>query len=421
MENHERILALFLVGLAVVASLVIKAGLHRLSIPPLIGFILCGSGLRAFDQRWGLLTEPIEAVFSFLAEFGLFVILFRVGLGSQLRQLLGQLRRATPLWVGNVLVSGLLGFLVAYWLLGWEIVTSLVVATALTATSVGVSVSAWASAGLLNSTNGQLLIDVAELDDLTGVIFLALIIGVLESLATNANVDPSTALWSTVLPTMGWLSCCLLVLAWGCYLFSAKVERRLTGLISDLEPAPAPVLLVLGMGLLLATVSELVGLSIAIGAFLAGLTFSRDPIAIREEASFQEMHEFFAPFFFIGVGLSLDFSASGVIVGVAAALLVAAVAGKVLGVLLPGMGWLEWRSGLIIGVSLVPRAEIAMVIMQRGQHLGPQVVPAEAFSSMVFVSAATCLIGPLLLDRLLKRWPEVARGPARSSSPSSAG
>jgi Kef-type K+ transport system membrane component KefB len=167
-------------------------------------------------------------------------------------------------------------------------------------------------------------------------------------------------------------------------------------------------IMVIGIGFIIAAVAGLMGFSVAIGAFFAGLVFSRDPRAVRMEESFTPLYEFFTPFFFIGIGLSIDPTMLITALGLGFILLIAAVLGKVIGAGGPAFLTLGSTGSLLLGVSMVPRAEIAMVIMERGYKLGDWAVPPEVFGAMAVVSAATCLISPVILRLLLKRWPQHA-------------
>ena len=88
--------------------------------------------------------------------------------------------------------------------------------------------------------------------------------------------------------------------------------------------------------------------------------------------------------------------------GIGAVLLVAAAGGKILGTTLPARLYSPWPEATALGVSMVPRAEITMLIMHRASSYGPTAAPSEAYAGMVFVSAVTCLAVPPVLGRLLR-------------------
>ena len=101
-------------------------------------------------------------------------------------------------------------------------------------------------------------------------------------------------------------------------------------------------------------------------------------------------------------------AALGGAASVAAWIFVAAVVGKLLGIGLPALLVRDARGALLLGLSMVPRAEIAMIVIHHGHRLGDDVVSAELYSAMVLVSVLTCLVAPLGLRPLLERWPQTA-------------
>jgi Kef-type K+ transport system membrane component KefB len=162
-------------------------------------------------------------------------------------------------------------------------------------------------------------------------------------------------------------------------------------------------LVVVAIGFVIAAVSDMLGFSLAIGAFFAGLVFSRDPNAVKMESSFLPLYSLFSPFFFIGIGLDIDPGIMGTAFGIGGILLVMAILAKVIADGLPVTFMYGAGSGILIGVSMVPRAEIAMVIMKRGLTLGESVVPGKVYAAMVLVSAATCILSPWVVRSLLNK------------------
>jgi Kef-type K+ transport system membrane component KefB len=390
-------------GATVIAALLTRAVLGRARLPSVLGYLLLGFALRLADQGWGLFSANSYDAFQFLAKLGLFALLFNVGLKSNLGGLLSQLRRAAGVWTGDVLASGGLGFLAAFFVLGLGPIPSSVVAVALTATSVGVSVAVWQSAGALDSPDGQLLTDVAELDDMTGIALMALLFSLLP--AIHAGSDHS--LWPLVGSTVGLVLLKLTAVIAACAAFSRYFERRVTRTLFHSLDLPGPMVCVAGIGLLIAGLAAVLGLSLAIGAFLAGLAFSRDPKEHELEASFEGLYEFLSPFFFVGIGLNVDPGVALGALGYGLPLLAVAIAGKWIGVFFTAWITTPATGALLLGLSMIPRAEIALVIMQRGRELGNWAVPPEAFAAMVVVSAGTCALAPLALFPLLRRWKRV--------------
>jgi Kef-type K+ transport system membrane component KefB len=289
--------------------------------------------------------------------------------------------------------------LAAYLLgLGW--LTSLVLGVALTATSVGVTAGVWQQSGHLDSEQGRLLIDTAELDDISGVVLMALLFAALPAIRESGG---------PLLPVLGGTTLVflakLLAFTAFCALFARFMEKPLISSFKRLEAPPEPMIMAAGVALIIASLADFLGFSLAIGAFFAGLVFSRDPRTLKMEASFVPLYDFFSPFFFVGIGLEIAPEALLSGLGLGSVLLLVAVAGKVAANLLPVWLMSGLGAGLVIGASMVPRAEIAMVIMQQGLAQGPWAVPQEVYAAMVVVTAGTCILAPLGVRGLLERWP----------------
>jgi len=389
-----------LFGALIVALVSLRVTLARLGIPPLVGFLFLGVLLSLADYEWDILTDSGIAVFQFLAGIGVIALLFRVGLESNLHELIAKLPRAAPIWVGNIVISGVPAYFVARYLLDMPQVPSAVVAIALTATSVAVSAELWREMGLLRSPNGELLLDVAGLDDISGIAMIALLFAVLPIM----NGD--TALLAIDLMTAASWVFLLKASLFGafCLLFARFGERHISRLLRTLA-APDAVLVIAGVTIAIAALAGQLGFSLAIGGLFAGFLFSRDPDAVRLDTLFEPIYALFAPFFFIGVGLTVDPEALLAASSAGFLLLAVAVLGKVLGAGLPALLSTGPAGAFAIGLSMVPRAEIAMVILVEARRLGDWAVPPEIYNAMVFVSASTCLLVPFAVRFVLQRWP----------------
>ncbi|MGD8570560.1 MAG: cation:proton antiporter [Gammaproteobacteria bacterium] len=390
-----------LVGLAIIASGLIEAGFKQLRIPALVGYILLGILLNVVDRYWSLLTGPTRNAFSFLADIGVIALLFQVGLQSHPQALLKKLPQAMKVWMGDVGGSALIGFAVSYYVVALPLIPSLIVATALTATSVGVSVSAWQSQNALSSDNGRLLLDVAELDDISAVVLM----GLLFVLVTTLHGEQEGIV--SLLTVTGVTFVVKFALFIGlCFLFSRFAEPTITQFTAQLEPAPQLMLTVVGIGFIIAAFANWLGFSLAIGALFAGLVFSRDPEAVKTKNSFKDIYAFVTPFFFINIGMHVNPEQVGAGAVLGLVLLIAAVAGKVLGAGTPTLILGGATSATLIGVSMVPRAEIAMIVVHQAQQLGDWAMPERIYTAMVFVTMVTCIGAPFVLYRLLHRWPQ---------------
>lgn len=401
-QEHEYSLLILLVGVLVCASVLARAALARIGLPAVVGYLLLGLLLSALDRELSLLSPLALGGLRFLSNAGLVALLFLVGLQSDPAALRSELRHAGWGWVGSVLPSALLGFLAARHLLGLDVTPSLVVATALTATSIGVSMAPWEEFGAVGTRRGALLLDIAELDDISGVIFMAVLLALLPVLAQGAAF---TALPAMLVETAGALVLKFLAFAALCLLFARYLAHHIVSWSMRIAAPPYPMLMVGGIGFAIAAIAGWMGFSLAIGAVLAGLAFAGHRRRKQLVRSLRPSFEFFVPFFFIGIGLDVDTGVLGPALGVGAVLLVVAVVGKVVGTALavaPGIGW---RGALEVGASMAPRAEIAMVIMEHGRQFGVWAVPDTLFAAMALVSIATCAATPVVVRWMLRRWP----------------
>jgi len=174
-------------------------------------------------------------------------------------------------------------------------------------------------------------------------------------------------------------------------------------------------LLVVGIAVVIAAAADGLGFSLPVGALFAGLVFSRDSRAVKVDASFSSLYELFTPFFFIWIGLSIDTSVLGGGLLASVAILAAAVLSKVVGTMVPAWPLIGSSAALALGVSMVPRAEIAMVIVAEGRRLGDWAMPEELYGAMILMAAATCIFGPLLAAGFLRRAGLTAGGSGKNT------
>lgn len=401
---QEPPLLLTLIGLIVVAAMVLRAGLERIQLPPLVAFMVLGFLIRLADDHWDLLTRQGEAVLELMGRLGVVALLFRVGLESDLAGLIRQLPSASIVWLGGVSASAIAGYLVLSFGLGYALVPSLIGATALTATSVGVSMAMWRKADALRTPNGELLTDVAEMDDVSAVALMALLFALVPVLhaggASEGAIGPEIAQTAAVfmLKLVGFAVLCVVL--------ARFLERRLTQGFARIGSPAELMVLVAGLGIVIAGLAASLGFSAAIGALFAGIVFSRDPQAVSIDANFRGVYDLLTPFFFVGIGLSITPDGLVSALGTGIVLFVVAAVSKLAGHGLSALVATGTAGAVAVGVSMIPRAEITMVIIEQGQSLGSWAVPDELFAAFVLTSALTCLMAPVALQVIFRRWPD---------------
>jgi Kef-type K+ transport system membrane component KefB len=374
---------LLLITLGVMLTLgpLIKAVCQRIRIPISVGHILLGLTVGSMLKPLDALASPVfEGSFAVLAQLGIVALLFRVGLRSHTSALLEKLPDASVIWIVNVAGTFGAGYLVARYGLDWSIETSLVIGTAFTATSIAVSLAAWDELGMVNSDTATTLLDVAELDDLSAAVLLAILLGALPVMLNGSN-----GLWLQVGASSVTVMIKLAVFILGCYLFAHYFEAPFTHLNRQLGNSPfSMTLCILGVGLVIAAIAGALGFSIAVGAFFAGLAF-----------------EFLTPFFFIHIGMQTDFSVLLQAGDIGLILFAAAAISKLLFTAAPALLSMSRGDAVTLGVSMIPRAEIALVVIYECRAIDSRIVPPEVFAGMVLVSLATSVLAPIVLRLVL--------------------
>jgi Kef-type K+ transport system membrane component KefB len=389
---------LITLGAMLIVNPLLSSGCRRLGIPSLVGYIGLGFVVRILEEEWRFSSPDFETTFSMLAEMGVVALLFRVGLKSHTSALLAKLPDASMLWVGDVLTNLVVGYLVARYGLSLSVESSMVIATAFSATSVGVSVAVWEELGRLQTDTGQLLLDVAELDDLSGVLLLAIVLAIIPVLHDGSN-GLLLEVGSTTLGVLVKLVAFITV----CYLFAHFLESRFTRVSARIGGSPlALTICILGAGLTIAALAGYLGFSLAIGALFAGLAFSRDPDAVRTDGNFAHFYELLTPFFFIHIGMQMEPEAFFGSIGMGLALFVAAAFAKFAGVGGPALLRMDRPSAVTLGISMIPRAEIALVVLNQSRLVAPTVVTPTIFSAMIIVTLVSSIVAPIVLRRRLQ-------------------
>lgn len=386
-------------GTATVLVMLLRGLLTRTTlIPPLVGYIVMGFILRLVDDEYGLLPEQWDSVLFFLAQLGVVALLFRVGLTSNLKKLKGQLPAALPTALCGLAVSGLAAFAISYTLLGFGLIPSLLAGAAFMATSVGVSVTVLEQRGRLDSDEGALVTDVAELDDIMTILAMALAFALVPILHGGGDI------WAELGGRSLSFALRFAGFAVACMGFSMFLERPIMNFSRRNETSPGPMLTAIGLGLIIASGAEALGFSLAVGAFFAGLAFSRDPETVRQEANLEPLYEFLAPFFFIHIGFEVNPEAVFGALWIAAVLVVVGSVSKLLANGLPVWILRDAPTGMLVGLSMIPRAEIAMIVMSGGRSMGEWAVPEELYAGAVSAALITCILGPLAVSLQLRHF-----------------
>ncbi|MBN1870980.1 MAG: cation:proton antiporter [Candidatus Omnitrophica bacterium] len=352
--------SILIIGILIIIILATRPFLKKTLFPEIVAFILFGFIVRAIDVYVPLISPEVSEIMEFLASIGIIVLLFRVGLESNIAGLFRQLKKSTFVVIVNVTLSGLLGYFVSRYIIHLEMISSLFIGVALTATSVGISTAEWRNSKKLRSSTGESLVDMAEMDDVLGIVIMALLFSIVPILdqGRGALIPVVT---HTLTKTFGKLALFVVF----CFVFMRFVEKPLMA-FTKREPARDRMLTITGVGFIISAAAAMFGFSFAIGAFFAGPAFSSDPQAVKTDRSFSVIYDLFYPFFFLNIGLKMDPQVFMPGLGIGLVLLAVAIIGKFIGTALPVLLVDGRIAALLLGVSMIPRAEIALIVMRMG-------------------------------------------------------
>ena len=370
-------------------------------IPSIIGELTAGIILG--PSLFGFI-EPNEVI-ELLAEIGIILLLFQVGLETEVNRLLKAGPRAATVALIGFILPLLLGFIVSYFFFKLSILVSLFIGGTLTATSIGITVRILSDLGRHNKTEGQIVLGAAVIDDLLGVFLIA----VLYEFSTSSQIN-----------IVNLSSIVLYVTA---FFFMAPIAAKLLSPIlnhysksSDI-PGLIPIILV-SLVLLFAALAHAVGAPHLLGGFVAGVALSRRfflPLGafVRTDINFtaeiqQQMKpiiQLFTPIFFVMVGLSLDLNAvdwsSGFIWLFSITILAIAIISKLVG---PWFISENFHNRIVIGMAMVPRGEVGLVFAELGRTSG--IFNPEIYAGLILVIAYTTIFTPLWMKLYYQRYAE---------------
>ena len=395
----------------------------RINLPPVLGELVAGVviGISAFhilvfpesssdttnsliikllQTTAGLSPEAVTSVFasqseviSLLAELGVVILLFEIGLESDLEELIRVGPQAAVVAVVGVVAPFATGTLGLIYLFNIPVVPAIFAGAALTATSIGITAKVLAEIGQLTSKEGQIIIGAAVLDDVLGIIVLA----VVASLAKTGEVQISNIIY--------------LIISAGVFLIGSIFIGRflspyLVGLVNQMKTRGQLLLTSLIFAFILSYIAAVINLEAILGAFAAGLILAETEKRKELEEQIIPLADFFVPIFFVCVGAKTDLSVlnpavesnrEGLII--ATFLIVVAILGKVItGFTVFGQDNLN---KIAIGVGMIPRGEVGLVFVSVGAASGALSDSTEA--AIIMMVILTTFIAPPLLRVVFKQ------------------
>ena len=350
---------------------------ERIGQPGIVGEILAGALVGPSVLGWIAPNDTLKA----LSDLGVLFLLFGVGMEVKASELLKVGGKATLVATLGVIFPFFAGWGILFaW--GAPQLEAIFVGASMVATSVGITASVLSARGVLHEVASKVILAAAVIDDVLGLIVLAVV-----SSVARGRVN----LWEIALVTSLATAFTVVMAIWG----TTAVKRVLPIFGSRARADEAEFHIALVFLFAMALLAQYTGVAAIVGAFLAGLALS-DSSDARMRTLTRGVSELLVPFFLAGIGLHLNFGVfrSRSTIALALVILAAAVVTKLVGCGLGAIS-LGWQNMLKIGLGMVPRGEVGMVVAQLG--LGMAVISTEVYGVVVFMAVATTLLTPLLL------------------------
>lgn len=365
-----------------VAAKLLGALAQRLGQPAVLGELLAGVIL---GPSLLAILDPSDPVLHAFGELGVLILLFQIGLHTDIQGILKVGGAAATVGLIGVALPFGLGLLVTG-ALGVTGIPAIVCSAALTATSVGISARVLSDLGKLDSTEGRIVIGAAVLDDIVGLVILSAVAGLVGGTSLTAmGVARITAV------AVGFI-----VLALGLGRLLVPTLMRLASRVKVDGTLGA---MALALALTVAVLADVAGSAMIIGAFAAGLILHATPERHEVERATTALGHFFVPVFFATIGAAMDLNslADPRVLQIGAALVAVGIAGKFLAGMSPW--WIKGRRSLI-GVAMIPRGEVGLIFAQMGLASGA--LDAGLFSAVLLMVMATTFIAPPWLAWLVR-------------------
>jgi Kef-type K+ transport system membrane component KefB len=403
-----------LVRLFVVFGIMLVAGkfsgelFERIGQPAVLGELI--AGILLGSSVLGIIPtspdDPLTEVITIFAEIGVVVLLFEIGLETDLKQMFRVGAGAITVAVVGVLLPMLLG--IAFWLspavdpafnVAGRTTTAIFIGATLTATSVGITARVLQDLRAMHSVEARVVLGAAVIDDILGL----LILGVVSAMMAGEAVSALSLTRSAGLAIGFLVVAVTLGLALAPRLFTLLDRMRVRGML---------LVSAFAFLLLLSAAADRAGLAMIVGAFAAGIVLSGTNQFDVITKQVKPVADIFAPVFFLSIGAQFDVAlldpTSGenlVVLALGGALFLIAVFAKlVAGWAVPWIRFNRWA----VGIGMVPRGEVGLIFANLGLTAG--VVTRNMFSAVLIMLMGTTFIVPPLL-----KW-AFARGGATSGA-----
>lgn len=390
MSESQFIETIIVVGILLFAAKLMAELFLRMRLPIVLGELLAGMiigpfALGAFLVYEGNLLVQINDNIKVLGEIGAIVILFMAGLEMTPKEFLKGGKASFTVAIAGVVLPFTAG-LIVFQMFGFNALESMMIATALTATSIAISIQVLSEFGKIKSAEARLIIGAAVIDDILAIAILS----VVTSLSVGgelSDIDIMDVVF-TILQVLGFF---VIMLVAAVLIIPRVVTPRLWKARGSIEGIATASF----FGA--AALAGLIGLSPIVGAFAVGMALSTSRVFEKIEGFIRRIGLIFAPLFFSIIGAQVDFRGIDLeILMLSGIIIVIAVLTKYLGCGLPAWFFLKDKTkGMRVGIGMISRGEVGLIVAGVGLSAG--VLSSSVYSTIVIMVAATTIITPIWL------------------------
>jgi Kef-type K+ transport system membrane component KefB len=395
MEHITQIL--FLLFLIFASAKLLGEIFERFKQSAVIGEIVAGIVLGpilkltgAYELFPALNLLGTSEIFQVLAEIGVIILLFNVGLHTKVEEIMQVGKNSLVVAFLGVVFPFIFGYLYTL-IIDHTTVEAMFIGAAMVATSVGITARVFADLGIVETRAARIILGAAVIDDVIGLVVLAVVTGLGKGALSLVKIGLIT------LEAMGFIIFLVII--------GRRIIHRMVPRVAGFRTKDAVFSLAILFCLLLSAVASYIDLAAIVGAFLAGMILSELNLEFNLSVKTESLYNFLVPFFFVILGTWVDLSIFNHPTLLWAALIITlfAILGKLLGC---GLGALNLggKEALVVGFGMVPRGEVGMIIASIGFSM--KAITSDLYTVIIFMVMATTLMTPPILRKLVLKKPE---------------
>jgi len=385
------------IGILLFAAKLMAELFIRLKLPIVLGELVAGMivgpfALGGFFVVDGKAFLEINDEIKMLGEIGAIVILFMAGLEMTPKEFLKGGKASFTVGALGVVIPFFAG-LVIFQMFGFDALQSMLIATALTATSIAISVQVLSEFGKIKTPEARLIIGAAIIDDILAIAVLSVVSSIALGEGGMDNID-IMSVTITILEVLAFFAILLITSI-------VIVPRVITPRLWKAKGSVEGIATALFFGA--AALAGSIGLSPIVGAFAVGMALSTTKVFEKVENFIGKIGLIFVPLFFAIIGVQVDLRSINLeILLISGVVIVVAVITKLAGCGLPSMFFLKNKSqGMRVGIGMISRGEVGLIVAGVGISSG--ILTSDVYSTIVIMVIVTTIITPLWLKMEYKK------------------